>query len=226
MKFLAEMVSQPLKNQLAAVEKEFSRGATRVMKEETTALKNELRQQITEAGMGKRLADTWRAQVYPKGATSLNPAGFVWSKAPIIIDSYVRGATIRPVNGAKWLWIPTKNVPRRKRAGNYSSSLGKRAGGTAMTPLEVELHFNSELHVFFESGRGFSTIDTVSGLRGGFRPATAGRLAGRRGMAPRKAKPVLMFTLVRGVKMPRLFDLQGPTDRAAGRIARRFGEMY
>lgn len=224
MKLLAEMTSSPLAKQMAAEEADLAGKFSRVMADEANALKLELRAQVTSAGMGTKLGNTWRSKTFPEGGRSLNPAGYVWSKSPIIIDSYIRGATIRPVNGGKWLWIPTKNVPRRRRAGNYSSTLGKRSHGTAMTPEEVELHFNGELDVLFEGGKGFATIDTISGLRGGFRQATAGRISGRRGMAPRKARPVLMFTLVRGVKMPRLFDLQGPADRAAARIARRFAE--
>ena len=72
----------------------------------------------------------------------------------------------------------------------------------------------------------FAFIDVVSGVSRGYREATAGRLRGRRGMAPRKAKPVLMFTLVKAVKKPRLLDLDGPTQRAASRIAARLAALW
>lgn len=226
MKLLSQVVTSPLMAQLASVEQDIAGSISHIMAQEADQLKLEMRDEVLEAGMNQRLANTWRSKTYPEGDKSLNPAGFVWSKSPLIIDSYVRGAEIRPVNGAKWLWIPSKNVPRRRRAGSYSSTLGKRARGTAMSPEEVELHFNSDLNIAFEGGKGFAFIDVVSGISGGFRSATAGRLKGRTGQAPRRTKSVLMFTLVRGVKMPKLFDLQAPADRAAARIAQRFAAIW
>lgn len=226
MKMVSEMISAPLARQFEAIEQEIAQDITTIMTQEVDVLKQELRSQITGAGMGAKLARTWRSNVYPQGGRSLNPAGYIWSAAPEIVDAFIRGATIRPVNGAKWLWIPSKNVPRRRRAGSYSSSMGRRSRGTAMTPEEVELHFNAELDLAFEGGKGFAFIDVVSGVSRGFRPATAGRVNGRRGVAPRKAKPVLMFTLVRSVKMPRLLDLEGPARKAAARVASRLNARW
>lgn len=226
MKMLAEMIGGSLVAQMALIEGDIARDITGIMKEEVDALKLELREQVTSAGLGARLAKTWRSNVYPKAGRSLNPAGYVWSAAPEIVSSYIDGATIRPVNGGKWLWIPSKAVPRRRRAGNYASSLGKRSRGTAMTPEEVELHFNAEFDVVIEGGKGFAFIDVVSGVSRGYREATAGRLKGRRGMAPRKAKPVLMFTLVKAVKKPRLLEIEGPARRASARIASRLAARW
>jgi len=216
----ARRSSAPLSDQLYSVEGEIAADITAIMVEEATGLKDDYRKQVREAGMGNRLANTWRSETYPKGGRSLNPAGYVWSNAPAIIDAFAKGAYIRPVNGAKWLWIPTRNVPARRRAGSYSSSV-KRSNGSRMSPEEVELHFNAELQVTIEGNHGLAFIDVVSGLSGGYRQATAGRTRGRRGMAPRKSKPVLMFTLVRGVRMPRLFDLDGPAQQRAANVARR-----
>ena len=50
--------------------------------EATEGLKTELRTQITNAGLGPRLARTWRSETYPKGQDSITAAGLVWSKAP------------------------------------------------------------------------------------------------------------------------------------------------
>lgn len=220
MKPTARRTSAPLSDQLYAVEGEIAADITAIMAEETTGLKEDYREQVRDAGMGNRLANTWRSETYPKGGRSLNPAGYVWSNAPAIIDAFARGAYIRPVNGAKWLWIPTRNVPARRRGGSYASSV-KRSNGSRMSPEEVELHFNAELQVVIEGSKGSAFIDVVSGLSGGYRRATAGRMQGRRGMAARQAKPVLMFNLVRGVRMPRLFDLDGPAQRRAANVARR-----
>ncbi|WP_313337282.1 DUF6441 family protein [Sphingobium yanoikuyae] len=220
MRLTARQVSLSLAQQLHATEGEIAADITAIMTDETTGLRDDYRQQVRDAGMGNRLANTWRAEAYPKGGRSLNPAGYVWSNAPAIIDAFSRGAYIRPVNGGKWLWIPTRNVPARRRAGYYSSSI-KRSNGTRMSPEEVELHFNAELQIVIDGNKGEAFIDVVSGLSGGYRRATAGRTQGRRGMAPRKAKPVLMFTLTKSVRMPRLFDLDGPAERRAANVARR-----
>lgn len=220
MRISAEYRPGSLTRLLDVIEGEIADDVTQIMREETLNLTTDYRQQVRDAGMGNRLANTWRAEVYPKGGRSLNPAGYIWSNAPAIIDAFARGAHIRPVNGAKWLWIPTRNVPARRRGGTYASSV-KRSNGTRMSPEEVELHFNAELQVVIEGGKGSAFIDVVSGLSGGYRRATAGRTQGRRGMAPRKQKAVLMFNLVRGVRMPRLFDLDGPAQKRAANVARR-----
>lgn len=225
MRIKAEYRPGSLTKLLQVIEGEVAGQVTQIMREETRDLTRELREQVTGAGMGQRLANTWRAEIYPTSGRSLNPAGYIWSNAPAIIDAFERGASIRPVNGGKWLWIPTRHVPARRRSGNYVASV-KRSNGSRMSPEEVELHFNAELQVVIEGGKGEAFIDVVSGLSGGYRQATAGRQRGRRGMAPRKAKPVLMFNLVRGVKMPRLFDLDGPTERAADRVARRIAAQF
>ena len=67
-----------LKAELAAAE----RAVTAGVRAATDGLKTELRRQIIGAGLGNRLANTWRGEVYPKGQPSIGAAGFVWSKAP------------------------------------------------------------------------------------------------------------------------------------------------
>lgn len=226
MRIKAEHRDGSLTALMHAIEGDMADEITQVMREETHALASTYRDQVRAAGLGNRLANTWRAEIYPMGRRSLSPAGYIWSAAPEIVDSFVRGASIRPVNGAKWMWIPTRAVPRRRSGGNYSSNMARRARGSAMTPEEVELHFNAELEIVFEGRQGFAFIDVISGLSGGYRQATAGRLKGRRGIAPRRAKRVLMFTLVRGVKMPRLLELEGPAEKAAAAIVQRIERRW
>jgi hypothetical protein len=116
--------------------------------------------------MGARLSRTWQSEVYPKNKNSLSPAGFVYSKAPKIIDAFSRGATIRPVNGAKYLWLPTKNVPRKGR-------------NRKMTPDEVDSLYNAEFVILPSKRRGvlLAFIPVIAARSGrGFRQATKGRL--------------------------------------------------
>ena len=209
--------------ELDNIELTIAQTATRSMQDAVDGLKVELRGQVIEAGMGQRLANTWRGDVYPKvyGRVSMNPAGVVRSAAPLIVDAFARGATIRPVNGAKYLWIPTRNVPRRRRAGSYRSNMSARSGGGgAMSPEECELHFNTEFSI--RIGRNGSLLafmdltasrNALSRVNNGLRRDTAGRR--RQG---RTAKPILMFVLRKTVKLKRLFDIEGAANRWAAKV--------
>ena len=88
----------------------------------TEGLKTELRTQVTNAGLGPRLARTWRSQTYPRGQASISAAGLVWSKAPGIIRVYEKGAVIRSRNGF-FLAIPTE------AAGRFGDGLRKNTPG-------------------------------------------------------------------------------------------------
>src|ERR1700694_881128 len=187
------------------VEGELAGKATAAMRTATQATKDELREQVSGAGLGTRLAKTWQANVYPNSSSSLNPAGYIYSKAPDIVDAFVRGATIVPVNGGRYLAIPTNNVPRRPGRGTRR-----------MTPVEVEATFNQDL--FFlrgKQGRLLAFIKGVDAKSGrGARRATSGRV--KQG---RTVRPILMFTMVPAVHAPKLLDLAGPAERWADRFA-------
>ena len=189
------------------VEGGVAKAATAAMRETTKPAVTDLRQQVTSNGLGQRLANTWRDRVYPENRESMTPSGYIWSNAPEIIDSFVRGATIRPVGGGKYLWIPTKNVPRARGRVNRR---GKNIKGGAMSPEEVENMFNIDFTIRpGRNGTLLAFIDVVRSLNGrSVRKATKGRA--RQG---RFAKPVLMFVLRRTVRLPRLLDLKGPADR-------------
>lgn len=69
-------------------------------------LKRDLRGQVTRAGLGDRLAKTWRSRVYPRGQASISAAALVWTKAPELMDVFDKGAVIRSKEGF-FLAIPT-----------------------------------------------------------------------------------------------------------------------
>ena len=73
---------------------------TQSIREATDGLKTELRNQITGAGLGQRLANTWRGEVYPKGQMSIKAAGLVYSRAPEVVGAHAQGATIHPKTGS------------------------------------------------------------------------------------------------------------------------------
>lgn len=184
------------------------RAITAAVAEATEGLKEDLRDQVRRAGLGERVAKTWRSEVYPKSGESLEPGGFIWSKAPSIIAGFAGGATISPKNSA-YLAIPTDKVPRRRNR--------KR-----MSPEDVEAHFNQDL-VLLPGRRGnlLGFVDVVqanSRRRPGYRVATDGRLNGRRGLAPRQRQMVLMFIFVRRAKLPRLLDLKKAASHWGARV--------
>lgn len=102
-----------LKSIMAAELKSAEKAVSGGVKQATDGLKNELRGQVTGAGLGERLAKSWRGDLYPKNGLSINAAGFVYTKAPQIIGAFAYGVTIRGKQG-RFLAIPTPYVIRRE----------------------------------------------------------------------------------------------------------------
>jgi Family of unknown function (DUF6441) len=100
------------------------RAVTAAVREAGTGLKLGWRGQIAGAGLGARLANSIRSEVFPKIGASLNAATVVWSKAPVIIGAHDGGPLIRSRNGL-WLAIPTP-------------AAGKALGGGRITPAAWE----------------------------------------------------------------------------------------
>ncbi|CAK0740386.1 Phage virion morphogenesis protein [Azospirillaceae bacterium] len=188
--------------------------ATRGVAEATENLAGALRNQVVSAGLGERLARTWKHGMdAPKGNVI---SGAVWSKAPLIIQGFDEGATIVARNGSRWLAIPTDNVPPRER--------GAKAPGahprSKMTPVEVEANFNHDLRLV-PSPSGASAYlvmdDLISARSGrGFRSTTPRRLA-----QGREARSILMFVLVPQVTLSKRLDVAG----AIARIEQDFPNM-
>ena len=81
-------------------------------------LKTELRRQVTSAGLGQRLANSWRDRHYPN--QRLDAASLVYTKAPQIIRAFDEGAVIR-IRRGRFLAIPTENAPRKGTDGRRIS---------------------------------------------------------------------------------------------------------
>jgi hypothetical protein len=199
-----------LRDLLDEVEGDIADAATLAMRATQPEARQELRDQVISAGLGARLANTWRGEVYPKSAKSVNPAGYIWSRAPDIIDAFAKGATIVPHAGRRYLAIPTDAVPR---AG------GRRGSTRRMTPEQVENRFNQDL--IFEqgkSGRLLAYVDVLKAKGGsGYRAKTKGRVA-----QGRQSRLVLMFTMVPSAKMPKTLDLDAVAERWSRRFERDF----
>ncbi|MEQ8639394.1 MAG: DUF6441 family protein [Alphaproteobacteria bacterium] len=188
---LGKLMSEEVK----AAEKAVTIGITQA----TDGLKTELRTQVTSAGLGARLARTWRGEVFPKGEDSIRAAGLVWSKAPGIIRIYEDGATIRSKNGF-FLAIPTA------AAGRYGD------GGRKITPGRWERRTGQRLRfVYRRNAASLLVADGMrarTGKRGGFSRASASALRTGRGLVT-----VPMFILVPQVTVRKRLEVAGAADR-------------
>jgi hypothetical protein len=180
------------------------RAATTGVREATDGLKAELRSQITSAGLGTRLARTWRGEIYPKGKASIGAAGLVWSKAPGIIRVYEDGATIRSAKGF-FLAIPTA------AAGRYGD------GGAKITPGGWERRTGQRLRLVYRRGApSLLVADNMrarTGKRGGFSRASAAALRSGRGLTT-----VPIFILVPQVTIRKRLDVAAAATRWQARL--------
>lgn len=183
---------------LASEVRSGERAVTGAMKTATSRLKSDWRNQIVGAGLGRRLSNTIRSGVFPKGQTSLNAAGIVYSKAPHIVSAHAKGALIRSQNGF-WLAIPTK-------------AAGKSRTGGRITPAEWEQKTNRVLKLIYRPGRPGLLVDTGT-LRHGYAPAFGARKS--RGF---KNRTVPIFILVPQVRLKKKLDLDAPARLAASAI--------
>ena len=166
-------------------------------------LKAELRQQISAAGLGTRLANSWRSQVYPKGATSLRAAGVVYSNAPDVVGAFDEGAVIRSANGF-WLAIPTPTA-------------GTGARGKRMNPaLWEQMHGVPLRFVFRRAGPSLLVADNMrerQGKRGGFAKGSAAAQRTGHGMAS-----VVIFLLVPQVSLKKRLDIAAAAEKWADAV--------
>ena len=157
-------------------------------------LKAAWRAQITGAGLGARLANTIRAQTYPKGRNSLDAAALVWSNAPVIIGAHDTGPLIRSASGF-WLAIP---LP----------AAGKALGGKRITPGMWEQKTGLRLRfIYRRRGPSLLVADAV-------RLNTRGQAAVSKSKTGRGQVTAPIFLLVRQVKLPKRLDLARDAERA------------
>lgn len=182
-------------------------GVTRGVHRVTEDLKQELRDQVVGAGMGRRLAKTWQDKKYPFGRkTSLNAAGWIWSNAPQIIRAHSQGVTIRAANGS-YLAVPTDNAPERGPSGR------------AVSPSNFPTSKFGELRFVPRSnGPPLLVVD-------GARFTKSGRV-GKQLKNPRKKSgayrkgvaTIPMFTLLPQVRLKKRLDPQTAANRANTRL--------
>jgi len=195
---LAAAISGDLRKIMAEEVKAAEDAVTAAMRHAADGLKADLRRQVTEAGMGQRLANTWRAELYPKGRKSIKAAGFVFTKAPTIIRAFDQGAVIKSKHGF-WLAIPTP-------------AAGTGARGKRMTPGLWEQMHGARLRFIYRRGAPSllvaENMRARNGKRGGFAHGSASALRTGRGLTT-----VVMFTLVPQVNLKKRLDVDAAAER-------------
>jgi hypothetical protein len=173
------------------------RAVTSAIREASTNLKTAWRGQITQAGLGRRLANSIRSQSYPKSGESLRAAALVWSKAPVIVGAHDTGPLIRSKNGF-WLAIPT-------------AAAGKGLKGGRITPGEWERRRGMRLRfIYRRRGPSLLVADGRLNSRG---LGVASRSKSGRGKAT-----VPIFLLVPQVKLANRLDLARDAGRAQAAV--------
>lgn len=184
-----------MKEEAAAAEKAVTLGVTAA----ATGLKDDLRAQVTSAGLGEKMARTWQFKRYPSSGYSLGTAGLVYSKAPLVIRAFNEGALIKSKEGF-FLAIPTSAAPKRG------------VGGKRITPSNFPEHSLGRLRFVYR--RGAPSLLVVDGLRagtgkrGGFRKASASALKSGRGLTT-----VVMFILVPQVSIKKRLNIEAVAQR-------------
>jgi len=182
---------------MAAEIKAGEQAVTAAMREAGAGLKQDWRSQITQAGLGRRLANSIRSQTYPRSRESLNAAALVWSKAPEIIEAHDTGPLIRSNDGF-WLAIP---LP----------AAGKGARGKALSPGEWERRRGLRLRFVYRR-RGPSLLVADGRLSNrGFGVASRAKTGRGRASVP-------IFLLVPQVKLPKRLDLDRDVREAQAAV--------
>jgi len=213
-----------------------ARAATQAVREETETLKRELRAQVmsTFGAKGTGLANAWRSQVYPSSGVSLHAAGLVWSKVPLVIDAFERGALIQVKGGGRFLAIATGfNATRGWR--------GRGDKGLRVTPAQMVASGQAFLRPF-RSGAGFvwclplrqgeqTRTGRTRNLRliaGGMAEVATGHRKGRetwaRGLLAQGLVP--MFLLLPQVRLAKRLDVDSAARRAGARVPQRFVALW
>ena len=196
---------------LGEVETEAARSVTAAMREATDGLKSELRADIADAGLGQRLANTWRGKTYPEAAISLEAASFVWSRAPNIVDAFDRGVTIKSSRGF-WLAIPT---PAAGVKGISPTGAMKR-----ITPGGWERRTGMRLRFVYRRGRpSLLVADNARLSKKGLARPNLGRTRGGASFTRLKGRStVVVFILVPQVTLRKRLDIATVAQQWASRV--------
>lgn len=199
------------------LEEDLARSHTAAMRETAALAQQDVRSDTQAAFQGNRLPKTWRARTFPEGRDSVDAAGWIWTRAPELIDAHSRGLTIY-ARGGRWLAIPTD------AAGSYGLARGAAAGSFArrgnrerVTPGGFERRTGMRLRFVYEGGgKALLVADAARRDRFGIARPYSGRGRGAKLYGP-AGQTIVVFILVPRVKLPQRLNLDAIAERAAGR---------
>jgi hypothetical protein len=203
---LAASLGRSLQADMQAELRDIERAVATGTRDAGRGLKTELRRQVTSAGLGQRLGNSWRDKHYPN--RKLDAASLVYTKAPQIIRAFDEGAVIGSRRG-RFLAIPTENAPRKGTDGKRirpSTFPGHRFGSLRFVPRQ--------------SGPSLLVVD---GLQASFSRKT-GQLRGFRRATDRARQSgaglttVVMFLLVPQVKLRKRLDVARAAERWSAQL--------
>jgi Family of unknown function (DUF6441) len=203
---LSALLARSLQADMEAELRDLERAVASGTREAGRGLKTELRRQVGSAGLGQRLANSWRDRHYPN--QKLDAASLVYTKAPQIIRAFDEGAVIRSRRG-RFLAIPTENAPR------------KGADGRRISPSTFPEHRFGPLR--FVPRQGGPSLLVVDGLRASF-SRKSGAVRGFRRATDRARQrgdgltTVVMFLLVPQVKLRKRLDVAQAAERWSGQL--------
>ena len=202
---LAATIAGSIRANFEAELRQIARAVPAGIREAGEGLKGALRRQVVSAGLGPRLARTWRSRHYPN--RHLDAASLVWSKAPQIVRTFGEGAVIRSGRGL-WLAIPTPAAPKRG------------VGGKRISPATFPEHRFGKLRFIYRP-RGASLL-VVDGVRASY-SRKSGTLRGFRKASERARRTgaglatVVMFVLVPQVRIRKRLDVERVAQQWAAR---------
>lgn len=176
------------------------------MNEVQAGLRDELRGQVVSAGMGRRLAKTWRGKRFPESGASINSVAYVWSRAPDIVDAFERGVPIVARN-RRFLAVPTRD------AGVSHTTVNNKRLTPAIWETEtgVKLRFVPRgSHALLVTDAYYARQPARWRRRKSFKPIRSPLTGGR--------KALVIFVLVPMVNPGKRLDVEGTGNRWADRV--------
>jgi hypothetical protein len=107
---LAVTLARSLQADMQAELRDIERAVATGTRDPARRLKNALRRRVGSAGLGQRVANSWRDRHYPN--RNLDAATLVYTKAPQLVRAFNDGVMIRSTRG-RFLAIPTESAPRK-----------------------------------------------------------------------------------------------------------------
>jgi hypothetical protein len=203
---VAAAIAHSLQADMRAELRDLERAVATGTRDAGRGLKTELRGQVSSAGLGQRLANSWRDRHYPN--RKLDAASLIYTKAPQIIRAFDEGVVIRSRRG-RFLAIPTENAPR------------KGTDGRRISPRTFPEHrFGPLRFVPRPSGPSLLVVDGLrasssrkTGELRGFRRTTDRTRQSGQGLAT-----VVMFLLMPQVMLRKRLDVARAAERWSAQL--------